>query len=357
MKIAVIVPAVIPSGPIMVARNLAEGLINLGHTVDLFYIKETQDNLPLSLQTRNIKNISLDELETYDIIHSHCFSADRYCSRLINKLKRPKFISTIHQNTFQALSFHLPKPIAYIITKFWSNKLNNFDAIATISKDVKTNHLRFFRNKERMHVIHNGLTFEKISTSHPDENLKQIVNKISEIKKENKGNIILCSYARLAKSKGYDQLFPLLEKDKRFHLILIGNGEYKKILKDKTKKSGISDNVHFFDAVVNPFHIISYIDVFMMPSYSEGFGLSLIEAAYNRAAIVCSDIPSFRELFDEDEVSFFELNNYNDLKIKLLHTLENKKKLSDKAFHKASIYSDKEMIKNYENLYLQLLSH
>lgn len=43
-----------------------------------------------------------------------------------------------------------------------------------------------------------------------------------------------------------------------------------------------------------------------MSSRSEGFPLSLLEAMIYKRNIVCSDIPIFKEILSENEVTFFE---------------------------------------------------
>ena len=50
-----------------------------------------------------------------------------------------------------------------------------------------------------------------------------------------------------------------------------------------------------------------------MPSRSEGFPLALLEAVAMRRNVVCSDIPVLKEIFTDEEVTFFELENVPSL--------------------------------------------
>ena len=65
-----------------------------------------------------------------------------------------------------------------------------------------------------------------------------------------------------------------------------------------------------------------------MPSYSEGFPLAMLEAASMQKAIVCSDIPVFREIFSEQEIVTFELDNTNSLRDALITARREKEKLA-----------------------------
>ena len=70
-----------------------------------------------------------------------------------------------------------------------------------------------------------------------------------------------------------------------------------------------------------------FFDYYIFPSYMEGLPLSLLEAAGVGKAIICSDINIHREIFKENEVSFFQLDNIEDLKRAVEHAYNNKSKL------------------------------
>jgi len=55
-----------------------------------------------------------------------------------------------------------------------------------------------------------------------------------------------------------------------------------------------------------------------MPSISEGFGLPLVEASQRGLAIMCSDIPVFHEVADDNAI-FFDLDDPEDLARDLLN--------------------------------------
>ena len=93
-----------------------------------------------------------------------------------------------------------------------------------------------------------------------------------------------------------------------------------------------------------------------MPSYSEGFGLAMIEAALAKRSIVCSDIPSFHELFDKGEVEFFILNNKASLAKAITMAYENKNERGELAYKKAcSKFTSFIMAENYLSYYSQVL--
>ncbi|MNQ71416.1 Glycosyl transferases group 1 [compost metagenome] len=89
-----------------------------------------------------------------------------------------------------------------------------------------------------------------------------------------------------------------------------------------------------------------------MSSYSEGFPLGLLEAGLMKLPVVCSDIPIFRELFSEDEVCFYQLDNIKSLEKAISICVNNKNELAMSLNKKiVKKYSIDEMGKNYFQLY------
>lgn len=73
------------------------------------------------------------------------------------------------------------------------------------------------------------------------------------------------------------------------------------------RKPELHPNLHFTGYVSEPqkFDLLSGCEAFIFPSFSEGFGIPIIEAALFGAPIICSDIPVFREVTN-GLASFFD---------------------------------------------------
>jgi glycosyltransferase involved in cell wall biosynthesis len=108
--------------------------------------------------------------------------------------------------------------------------------------------------------------------------------------------------------------------------VVIGDGPEKNILQDLSVSLGVDSRCVFISSIPYAHQCNVFFDIFAMPSRSEGFGLALIEAALHSKKIVCSDIPIFRELFDEDAVSFFELDDIVGLNAAVVQSLAEESK-------------------------------
>lgn len=80
------------------------------------------------------------------------------------------------------------------------------------------------------------------------------------------------------------------------------------------KKPEQHPNLHFTGYVsdAQKFDLLSACEAFIFPSFSEGFGIPIIEAALFGAPIICSDIPVFREVTN-GQAAFFDPSSPDDL--------------------------------------------
>ena len=98
--------------------------------------------------------------------------------------------------------------------------------------------------------------------------------------------------------------------------------------------------------------------IFVSPARYEPFGLSVLEAARAGCALVLSDIPTFRELWDGAAL-FVPLDDSNGLRAALNDLCANRlarSKLQAAACRRAQRYSIRQMADGYAGLYRSLLS-
>ena len=106
----------------------------------------------------------------------------------------------------------------------------------------------------------------------------------------------------------------ILEIDKNFFLVLLGDGELEKKLKSLTMKLNIDKNILFLGHVQNVFKYLKHAKYFVLTSKWEDPGFVLLEAAFSKTSIISSDCPNGpREILDNGSGGFiFESNNLED---------------------------------------------
>lgn len=114
------------------------------------------------------------------------------------------------------------------------------------------------------------------------------------------GKLIIGSVGRIARIKNYEFVVDLLNSLKTKNIIadfvcfgrVVDEIYYNEILQ-KAKQLGVSDQLHFLGNSVDVSFDIHCFDIFVMPSYSEGFGMAAIEAqAAGIPSIASTGVPN-----------------------------------------------------------------
>ncbi len=86
-----------------------------------------------------------------------------------------------------------------------------------------------------------------------------------------------------------DLVYRLRNEGIKVKLLIIGEGDKRKELLDQCKKLGVEDYVILFGASDEVQYWLSAMDYFLMPSKSEGLGISAVEAQANGLICLLSD--------------------------------------------------------------------
>ena len=128
---------------------------------------------------------------------------------------------------------------------------------------------------------------------------------------------ILISIGRLTKQKNYIFLISnfkkLLFKFNDIKLLIIGDGEEKRILQNLITKLHIEDKVKLIGYKKNIYKYLKVSNYYISTSIWEGSSLAMIDAAFMGLPILCSNCPTGRkEFINNDEKGF--LYNEGDSK-------------------------------------------
>lgn len=122
-----------------------------------------------------------------------------------------------------------------------------------------------------------------------------------------------------------------------------------------SKNLNVLERTLFLGYRQNARRYFQYFDVYAIPSRSEGFPLALIEAASFKKPVICSDIPVFKETFDDAEVMFFHLDDMGSFSVAMERIRKNIDAFSKNIYKKyKNRYTAKIMAENYLKLYQSL---
>lgn len=131
--------------------------------------------------------------------------------------------------------------------------------------------------------------------------------------------------SRLEFIKGMDLVVPAFAKVKAIHpdvrLLIVGDGTLRGQMEQQVQTAGFSDSVEFVGRQPQETLTQYYdrIDILLMPSRSEGFGLTTIEGMARGCVVVASRVGGLPEVVREGEVGLLhESENIDDLASKLI---------------------------------------
>lgn len=288
----------------------------------------------------------------FDIVHAHSLLPDGFAATLLKTTFKVPVITTVHGSDIQSTihnNNHCKKAVLKAVKQsdmvvFVSNKLKNI--LETIDNTV---------SEKKLSVINNGINFNKIKT----------INN-NHLKEKYKDNIVLLSVANITKIKGHrfviENLPELIKLYPNLKYIILGDGPGKKELVDQTNALNLNDKVEFL-GVLNHNEVYNYIDIcdiFVLPSYNEGFGVVYIEAMSLAKPTIGCKTQGIEDCITHMDTGFLvEPQNSKDVFNCIKYVLENNKESREIALKGQNLVKTKftweHNAKKYIDLYEKLI--
>lgn len=303
------------------------------------------DPLPLFPRERKKFFLSLNKLlrlikkEKIQILNTH-LSWDRRLA-LALKLIYPEIKVVLTRRSY---------PKSLWLSSFFSNLLA--DRIIAVSEGVKEKLIHQGIKKEKIEVIQNGIDLKSFSPIPPEkiEFLRKTFNL-------SPSHLIIGIVGRFDPLKGHEVLFqalPFIEGE--WKVLVVGGNQHPEVerLKEEIKRRIIFCG---FQEDIAPFYQV--MDVLVLPSYEEGFPLTLLEAMASGVPVIGTRIGGTIEIIKEGENGFlFSPGNSRELVEKLNLLLKNsslREKFSREGRKRVKEFSIEKTVEKTERLYRSIL--
>jgi glycosyltransferase involved in cell wall biosynthesis len=257
-----------------------------------------------------IKDIAVDHLKISNHFGYHDFIA-------IKKIK-----NFVEKNNIEVVVAHAGRSIALVHKALKSiksrkvilvavNHSNNIkrsllaDIIISVNREIFYKTIDAKRTIEDSFILSNAIDISDINPPVKNKNLAD--QKI----------ITIGIIGRLVKAKGFDIVIKSLSKinsssNIKFILKIAGDGEEKNNLKNLVKSLNLAESVEFLGWVENQQDFFSNIDIFILPSLAETFGLVLLEAMKYGVPIITTNCDGPKEILKPDiDCLMLDLNDKN----------------------------------------------
>jgi glycosyltransferase involved in cell wall biosynthesis len=182
------------------------------------------------------------------------------------------------------------------------------------------------------------------------------------IESEERKPFVFVTICRLVPVKNLNTLIKVFaeiveeNQDREMKLWIVGDGPERENLKDLVKKLGIYENVNFWGFQEEVVTFLEQADAFVLPSISEGFSISLVEAMLCGLPCVVTNQGGPSEIVEEGKTGFL-INPYqaDDLKSKMLGVLklsnDQKQLIGENAQEVGRKYSVESYVKRLMEVY------
>lgn len=346
LRIAFLLPSIISRGPIIFTHYLLTGLKERVKKVEVFYFKG-QVEYDLGVKCTKISCFKDRDFSDFDIVHSTMGVPDIYAALFC---KKAIWITSMHSYNDKALKMEKSRFKAWIILFIWEKALAKAENVIVSSEQMKEYYENYIGNKNYK-VIPYGIVEREYKGIY-----KEDIKRIDELKK--KGYRIIGSVGLLNKRKGFHQIIRLLQVEKNCAAVIIGEGPELNSLYKLADEIGVIDRVFFPGYRNESYNYYQYIDIYAHVSYSEGFGLALLEAMSKRKPVICSRLDIYKDYFSENDVAYFETDNISSLKAaydKINKQLDYYSEVSYRLYK--NIFSLENMAKEHIKYYLSVLDN
>jgi glycosyltransferase involved in cell wall biosynthesis len=181
---------------------------------------------------------------------------------------------------------------------------------------------------------------------------------ITKIMNGQSSNYKIGTIGRLVPQKDYPTLLNafsnVLKSVPNTDLYIVGQGNLQKNLIEFSQSLGINDNLHWLGKTEYINEFLSKIDLFILPSKYEGFGLVLLEAMVAQKPIIAANNSAIPEVLGKSYEGLFATGDVNALaqQIKTAISDDNfSKRLINSYSSQLNFFDPSEMNRNVKNVY------
>ena len=302
MKIIYVITGLGLGGAEKVVTELADQMSERGHEVKIAYLKGQVVVFPAN---KNIELIYLgletlrDTRKAYqrykkllddfhaDIVHAHMIHANIFTRIARNFFPIPKLICTAH-NSNEGGQLRM---LAYRYTNYLSDlntNVSNEASESLIGKGAFT--------PKNLITVYNGIDLNKFKKN------EKLRNQYREDLKFSKEDTIILAVGRFHAAKNYPGLinaFKLLKMNSGTDftkLVIAGDGEGRTEIENLITKLELNDSVILLGRREDIAILMSAVDIFVLASIYEGFGLVVAEAMASECYVVATNCGGVKEV-------------------------------------------------------------
>ncbi|MFT5250340.1 MAG: glycosyltransferase involved in cell wall biosynthesis [bacterium] len=356
MKVAFVIPSLTNNGPNVFTKILIESLIQysfFNHSdIVVFYFNETEGaELVFPCKTKKLDFFKKFNFSTFDIIHTTMFKADLYSALRLAGKNKLVVISGIHNEIPSDLRFLYGHFKAWVLEKVWLKSLSKISNLVVSSPYMK----HFYETKCNIDAVYEIIPYGIKKRESEYAELAEENNFLNQLQRK---YTVIGACGLVIKRKSFKTLLDFIKQNDDFAVVIIGDGPEADNLRELAKVNNLSERFFILGFKDNSVSYYKHFDIFALTSFSEGFGLAMLDALSFNIPLVCSNLPIYKGFFDSNSVGLFEPGDVDSLSNSIMHVTKNKSYFSESSKELFETnFQDYFMAKKHFNLYSQCINN
>ena len=294
----------------------------------------------------------VDMVKKYDIdlLHVHYAIPHAYAGYMAKQMLKEEginlpMVTTLHGTDITLVGSH---PFYKPAVTF---SMNKSDVITSVSESLKVDILRLFDVKKEVHVVPNFIDIER----HRRKSLNTECHRSRMANEEERIITHISNLRPVKRLTDVIEVFDRVQKQIPAKLIVIGEGPDKLKAEELCAEKGIESKVIFLGNSLEINEILSFSDLFILPSEKESFGLAALEAMASGVPVVSSNAGGLPEVIQEGVSGYLsdvgDIESMTNNAIRILENTEVLATFKRNAMRLAENFSIDKVVPIYESLY------
>lgn len=303
----------------------------------------------LALSSKLVDMVKLHKIE---VLHVHYAIPHAYAGYMAKKMLEEEgiylpMVTTLHGTDITLVGNH---PFYKPAVTF---SINSSDVVTSVSQSLKADTLRLFNVKREINVVPNFIDTTKYTQSISNcqrtmlaESDERIITHVSNLRKVKRIRDVI-------------MIFYEVQKKLKSKLIMVGQGPEREMAEELVHDLGLEEKVLFLGESHEIDKVLSYSDLFLLPSEKESFGLAALEAMVNGVPVISTNTGGLPEVNKHGFSGYLsDVGEVEEMAANAIRILENEEVLNEfkenarKQSFTFDIYS---VVPLYEDLYQKAL--
>ena len=233
----------------------------------------------------------------------------------------------------------------------WS--INQSDAVTAVSDSLVRDTMKHFAVKRPIRMIPNFIDFERFNKK-PRQHFKDLIAPNNE-------RIIVhtSNFRKVKRVEDVVRIFNIIQQKIPAKLLLIGDGPERSNIEKVCRELSVCDKVTYLGKQEAIEEILSICDLFILPSESESFGLSALEAMACEVPVISTNAGGLPEVNIHGVTGFLsDIGNYEEMAANALTLLEDDEmllKFRKNALEQAKTFDLNTVLDQYAAVYEEMI--